>query len=260
MIYVTSLPKGKYHWGIFCLIKGNVSSLKVGCSHLWGCFHEVKVEPGWKPRKPIPQNPGAEKPYCPNKFEKRKYPLNGEFGLCHHHSINKGQVTRVTSAERSTWRTKHTAWLPRRPSENQLATPFTSRHPHHKFTGGKKNTSLVCCYLSVLSTACSCLYPTRLCSLPPYLPCWISDSPAVNLSKLDGFLFVLRIPRITRSLKLLWSSLFQALVLVLVPVPHIFPWTRLTAVITVILQHCSADHSSWAWACQEVTTSQRAQK
>lgn len=37
-------------------------------------------------------NPGAEKPYYCNKFEKRKYPLTGEFGLCHHHIINEEQL------------------------------------------------------------------------------------------------------------------------------------------------------------------------
>lgn len=135
----------------------------------------------------------------------------------------------------------------------------------------KQTHSLSCCYSSLLSPACSCLYLMLFCGLHPYLPCWVPASPAVSLSELAGFPFFFffffssplfkRILGITGSFKLLWSLLFQALFLV--PVPHIiFPWALLAAVIAVTSQYCSADHShhsSQARVLWDILTSQDVQ-
>lgn len=97
--------------------------------------------------------------------------------------------------------------------------------------------------------------------------CFPSSQP-VRAGRLSFLLFFFfssplfkRILGITRSFKLLWSLLFQALFLV--PVPHIiFPWALLAAVIAVTSQYCSADHShhsSQARVLWDILTSQDVQ-
>lgn len=64
--------------------------------------------------------------------------------------------------------------------------------------------------------------------------------PAVSLSKHAGFDFFPLFKRApgTSSFKLRWSFLSQDQILLLIPVPHIFPWVLLASVIRII----------WCWS------------
>lgn len=86
-----------------------------------------------------------------------------------------------------------------------------------------------------------CFYMVSLC-----ICLTVPASSAVSLSKLAGFAFFHYSKGYEgqRGLfEMLWSFLSQGLILFLIPVPHIFLWALLAAVIRIIWQYCSADHS-----------------